>query len=73
MTESIYYKMTRCEKEVTDDDEILVISKECMVVRIPIKYISRQGLNTMNVKIMGLNKGDKVVPVVKIIENRKYR
>jgi len=56
-------------REVTDNDEIIVTSKEGMVVRISIKDIRRQGRNTMGVRIMRLNEGDKVVSVAKIFEN----
>jgi DNA gyrase subunit A len=55
-------------KEVTDEDEIMLTSKEGMIVRIPVKDIRIQGRNTMGVTIMRLNKGDKVVSVAKIIE-----
>jgi len=56
-------------KEVTEDDEIMVTSKEGMMVRIPVKGIRIQGRNTMGVRIMRLNDGDKVVSVAKIIED----
>jgi len=56
-------------KEVTDDDEIMVTSREGMIVRIPVKDIRIQGRNTMGVRIMKLNEGDKVVSVAKIVEN----
>ncbi|KYK24661.1 DNA gyrase subunit A [Thermoplasmatales archaeon SG8-52-4] len=56
-------------KEVVEDDEIMLTSKEGMMVRVPVKDIRIQGRNTMGVTIMRLNKGDKVVSVAKIIEN----
>jgi DNA gyrase subunit A len=56
-------------KEVTDDDEIMLTSKDGMMVRVPVKDIRIQGRNTMGVTIMRLNRGDKVVSVAKIIEN----
>ena len=40
-----------------------------MMVRVPVKGISRQGRNTMGVRIMRLNEGDKVVSVTKVIES----
>ncbi|MDH7517072.1 MAG: DNA gyrase subunit A [Candidatus Thermoplasmatota archaeon] len=55
-------------KEVTDNDEIIITSKNGMVVRIPVVDIRRQGRNTMGVRIMRLNEGDKVVSVAKIVE-----
>jgi DNA gyrase subunit A len=56
-------------REATDEDEILLTSKEGMFVRIPVKDIRTQGRNTMGVRIMRLNDGDKVVSVAKLIEN----
>jgi DNA gyrase subunit A len=55
-------------KEVVDEDEIMLTSKEGMVVRIPVKDIRRQGRNTMGVRIMRLNDKDSVVSVAKVIE-----
>lgn len=55
--------------EVTDDDEIILTSEQGMNVRIPVKDIRSQGRNTMGVRIMRLNEGDKVVSVTKVIED----
>jgi len=55
-------------KEVVDEDEIMLTSKEGMIVRIPVRDIRIQGRNTMGVRIMRLNEGDKVVSVAKIME-----
>lgn len=56
-------------KDVLDSDELMLASKEGMIVRIPVKDIRTQGRNTMGVRIMRLNEGDKVVSVAKIVEN----
>ena len=56
-------------KEVVDEDEIMLTSKDGMMVRIPVSGIRVQGRSTMGVTIMRLNKGDKVVSVAKIIED----
>jgi len=53
--------------EVTDDQEIILTTKLGMNVRIPIKDIRSQGRNTMGVRIMRLNKGDKVVSVTQVM------
>lgn len=49
-------------------DEIMLTSKEGMLVRIPVNGIRVQGRNTMGVTIMRLNEDDKVVSVAKIVE-----
>jgi len=56
-------------REVTDEDEIMLTSKNGMMVRVPVRDIRRQGRNTMGVRIMRLNEGDRVVSVAKVIEN----
>lgn len=56
-------------KEVVDEDEIMLTSKEGMIVRIPVKDIRRQGRNTMGVRLMRLNQNDKVVSVAKVLES----
>jgi DNA gyrase subunit A len=58
-------------KEVVDEDEIMLTSKEGMVVRISVKDLRIQGRNTMGVRIMRLNEGDKVVSVAKIVEKEE--
>jgi DNA gyrase subunit A len=56
-------------KEVEEDDEMILTSKDGMVVRIPVNGIRVQGRNTMGVRVMRLNEADKVVSVSKIVEN----
>jgi DNA gyrase subunit A len=56
-------------RELEDEDEIMLTSKEGMVVRIPVESIRKQGRNTMGVRIMRLNESDKVVSVSQVISN----
>jgi DNA gyrase subunit A len=56
-------------REVIDEDELMLTSRNGMMVRVPVKGIRIQGRNTMGVRIMRLNEGDKVVSVAKIIED----
>jgi DNA gyrase subunit A len=56
-------------KEVEEDDEMILTSKEGMVVRIPVNSIRVQGRNTMGVRVMRLNEADKVVSVSKVMDS----
>ncbi len=56
-------------REASDEEEIMLTTKNGMMVRIPVKDIRIQGRNTMGVRIMRLNEGDKVVSVAKIMES----
>jgi DNA gyrase subunit A len=54
-------------KSVTEEDEIILTSKEGKVIRTSCKFISVIGRNTQGVRIMKLNPGDKFVDVAKIV------
>ena len=56
-------------REASDEEEIMLTTKNGMMVRIPVKDIRIQGRNTMGVRIMRLKEGDKVVSVAKIMES----
>jgi len=53
-------------REVTDDDELMLSSRDGMMVRIPAGDISRQSRNTMGVTLMNLEANDRVVAVTKV-------
>jgi len=52
---------------VTDDDEVVVISKHGIMIRVLVKDISLIGRNTQGVRIMKLNDADEVVAIAKIV------
>ena len=52
--------------QATDDEELILTTAQGMMVRIPVEEIRSQGRNTMGVRIMRLNEGDKVVSVSKV-------
>jgi DNA gyrase subunit A len=56
-------------RELTDEDEIMLTSRDGMVVRIPVKDIRLQGRNTMGVRVMRLNEQDTVVSVAKVVDS----
>jgi DNA gyrase subunit A len=56
-------------REVIDEDELMLTSRDGMMVRVPVIGIRIMGRSTMGVTIMRLNKQDKVVSVAKIIED----
>ncbi|HER45736.1 MAG TPA: hypothetical protein ENO12_02860, partial [Thermoplasmatales archaeon] len=53
--------------QVTDDNELIITTEQGMTVRIPVRDIREQGRNTMGVRIMRLNEGDKVVSVTQVL------
>jgi len=51
---------------VEDSDEMLLVSSEDIIIRIPVKEVALQGRNTQGVMLMRLNEGDQVVAVAKL-------
>ncbi len=56
-------------KSVTDEDEVMFISKNGIIIRTPVKGISVIGRNTQGLRLMKLNSGDKVVDAAKVAGN----
>ncbi|HJX05733.1 MAG TPA: DNA gyrase subunit A [Candidatus Nanoarchaeia archaeon] len=56
-------------RTVTDEDEIMIVSKNGILIRIPVKNISVIGRSTQGVRIMKLEQGDKVVGFAKVETN----
>ncbi|MBI3096960.1 MAG: DNA gyrase subunit A [Planctomycetes bacterium] len=53
-------------KEVTDEDDLMIITQQGMVVRFAIKGISLIGRATQGVRLITLDEGDKVVSVARV-------
>jgi DNA gyrase subunit A len=53
-------------KTVSDEDDIILISQNGIVIRMPTKSISVIGRNTQGVRLMNLKSGDKTVAAAKI-------
>ena len=56
-----------CARVVEDDDEIIMMSKNGMVIRTRAAEISLQSRNTMGVRVMRLKKGDELLTMTKVI------
>ena len=54
---------------VTDNDEVMLISRSGITIRTPISQISLIGRSTQGVRIMKLGKDDKLVSVAKIVKD----
>ena len=53
--------------EVVDNDDLMIVTKEGMVIRQAVNKISIIGRNTQGVKLIELNNGDKVYDVARIV------
>jgi DNA gyrase subunit A len=55
-------------KECQPDDEMMMITKKGIMIRVPVEGIRVSGRNTQGVKIMNLTAGDLVVDVARIVK-----
>jgi DNA gyrase subunit A len=55
-------------KEVLPDDELMMITKKGIMIRVPVEGIRISGRNTQGVKIMNLTPGDIVVDVARVVK-----
>ncbi len=55
-------------KEVLPDDELMMITKKGIMIRVPVEGIRISGRNTQGVKIMNLTTGDLVVDVARVVK-----
>jgi len=53
-------------KTVKDGDEIMVMSKNGIVIRLAVENISQIGRNTQGVRIMKLRDGDQVTTIARV-------
>ncbi|MAG91504.1 DNA gyrase subunit A [Candidatus Woesearchaeota archaeon] len=53
---------------LTEDDDVIFISKNGIIIRVPARDISVIGRNTQGVKVMKLESNDKVVGTVKVVK-----
>jgi DNA gyrase subunit A len=54
-------------KEVLPDDELMLITKHGVVIRMPVKGIRVAGRNTQGVKLVNLDDGDRVCDVARVV------
>ena len=55
-------------KEVLPDDELMLISRHGVIIRMPVEGIRVIGRNTQGVKVMQLEEGDAVVDVTRVVK-----
>ncbi len=55
-------------KEVIPDDELMMITRHGVVIRVPVEGISVIGRNTQGVRVMNLDAGDSLVDVARVVK-----
>jgi len=54
-------------RTVTEDDQIMAITSGGIIIRMPVAGISEIGRNTQGVRVMRLDKGNKLVSIAKVV------
>jgi DNA gyrase subunit A len=55
-------------KEVIPDDELMMITRQGVIIRLPVDGIRVIGRNTQGVRVMNLDAGDAVVDVARVVK-----
>ena len=55
-------------KEVLPDDELMMITRHGIIIRVPVEGISVIGRNTQGVKVMNLDEGDSIMGVARVVK-----
>ncbi len=58
-------------KEVLPDDELMLMTRHGVIIRVPVDGIRVIGRNTQGVKIMNLDSGDAVVDVARVVKEEE--
>jgi DNA gyrase subunit A len=58
-------------KEVLPDDELMMITRHGIIIRVPVEGIRVIGRNTQGVRVMNLEDGDAVVDVARVIKEEE--
>jgi len=58
-------------KETVETDELMIITQNGIVIRLPIKGVKVIGRNTQGVKLINLGEGDRVVDVARVVNEEE--
>ena len=58
-------------KEVQPDDELMMITRHGIIIRVPVEGIRVIGRNTQGVKVMNLEEGDALVDVARVVKEEE--
>ena len=61
-------KVVAC-REVLDGDEVMVVTQNGIMIRVPVQGISRIGRNTQGIKLINLDSEDRVIDMTRIVQN----
>ena len=54
---------------VSDEDELLIIKKSGVAIRISVSSLRVMGRNTQGVRLVKINEGDSIISIARIVDN----
>ena len=61
-------KVVAC-REVLDGDEVMVVTQNGIMIRVPVQGVSRIGRNTQGIKLINLDSEDRVIDMTRVVQN----
>jgi DNA gyrase subunit A len=58
-------------KEVLPDDELMMVTRNGVIIRVPVEGIRVSGRNTQGVRVMNLDPGDAVMDVARVVKEEE--
>ncbi len=58
-------------KEVLPDDGLMMVTRNGVIIRVPVEGIRISGRNTQGVRVMNLDSGDTVMDVARVVEENE--
>jgi DNA gyrase subunit A len=55
--------------EVQEEDEVMIVSANGIVIRLPVAGISAIGRNTQGVRVINLDTGDRVIDITRVVQS----
>jgi DNA gyrase subunit A len=58
-------------REVTESDEVMIVTQNGIMIRVPVAGIRKIGRNTQGVRVINLDKGDRVIDMTRVAQSRE--
>jgi DNA gyrase subunit A len=59
------------QRKVTDDDELMIITRKGVIIRTGVAGVSTMGRNTQGVRLINLDEGDSVATIARIVRDEE--
>ena len=58
-------------KEVSENDEVMIVTQNGIMIRVPVAGIRKIGRNTEGVRVINLDQGDRVIDMTRVSQSRE--